>query len=61
MTSFTRLLAPLALLVLAACGDPGGMTSSAPIPLEGGTWAGTPMDPTQPSDKVRVISFFRPT
>lgn len=64
MTRPAGLLALLALLGLCACGDSyssGGATSEAPIALEGGTWEGTAMDPTQSSDKVRVLAFFKPT
>ena len=60
MRSLLR-LAPLALLGLCACGDTSTVTSSEPIPLSGGTWAGAPVDPTQASEKVRVIAFFKPT
>lgn len=62
MTTLTRVLAVCAFLGLAACGEPAaGPTSSEAIPLEGAGWSGTPLDTTQKSDKVRVISFFRPT
>ena len=37
------------------------MNALPPIALEGGTWEGTAMDPTQSSDKVRVLAFFKPT
>lgn len=64
MTRPAGLLALAALLGLCACGDSyssGGMTSEAPIALEGGSWEGTPMDPTTSSEKVRVLAFFMPT
>ena len=51
-------------LPLGACGDDAGTKGTgraAGVALDGATWDGGPgVDPTQPSDKVRVIAFFKP-
>ena len=56
-------LALCALLGLAACGDKASYDSASgasPIALTGAGWEGTPVDPLQSSDKVRVVAFFKP-
>ena len=65
-------LALLGALSLAACGDatptdargPDAPETGGGIALEGAGWDGSEgarVDPTQPSDRVRVVAFLKPT
>ncbi len=62
MRTMTTALALCAALTLAACGGKSEAPTGEPAAaLQGAGWdGGEGLDPTQSSDKVRVIAFFEP-